>query len=200
VQHGAGAASIYTHEVCRVPCCDDAVDEYLGHLHRVRELAMLGFDGDAVALAGSLCHNGSTILAPLESCEEFAALNDEACMLLTMRETSSDIFGAMPMWDHRSFDADLTTRLNEMERVQNKLDTMADSTLQLDDVRRLLEESKAGVGDQLPIYDKSLVDAQAELHAIGETVQLMGGLIAQQRDALAAMARLTLNGTRLELE
>jgi len=199
-QHGADAAGHYIHDDCSVLCCDEAEDDYLDGLHRVRELAMLGLDDQAAALAGALCTNGSTALAPLATCEAFDAVHGEACMMVAMRESSGDIFGAMPMWRYNSYDGELLAAFDKMEWLEDNIRTFSSSDQQLNDLRATLQDSKAGVRDQLVVYDNNLKVAEVELRAVGETVRLMGDLVLEQRAALASMARPTLNGTRLELE
>jgi hypothetical protein len=83
-QHGVGAASLYTHETCRVYCADEAVDDYLAVLHKVRELSMLRRNDRAGVLLGELCQNGSTSLSPLLASLGFFAVHDEACTATAM--------------------------------------------------------------------------------------------------------------------
>jgi hypothetical protein len=197
-QHGNGSAANYPHDSCRVQCCEETVDAYLDALHRVRELAMLGRDSEAASVVDSLCEE--LVDTPLSDCAAFVAVHSEACQMVSMLETTGDIFGAMPMWDYSSFDDDMEDALDRMKRIQDKLEGLAASDVQLNDVEASLEASRDDVGDQLQVLDGDILARQAELRATALVVKLMGERIMSQRAEIAAMARPVLNGTRLQLE
>lgn len=199
-QHGAGSAANYPYDTCNVQCCDETVDIYLEGLHRTRELAMLGRNGEAADVAYALCEDSLGTLNPLSDCAAFIAVQGEACQMTSLLETSGDIFGAMPMWTYNSFDDDMMDAFDKMKGIQAEVITLAASDVQLSKVKESLEESRAAVDDQLIVMDADIRAAQDKLRATAMVVELMGELIESQRAEIAAMARPVLNGTRLQLE
>jgi hypothetical protein len=199
-QHGPGAASLYPHDVCRVYCSDEVVDEYLAVLHEVRELSMLRRNDRAQDLLDELCVNGSSTFSPLLASPDFAAVHREACTAAAMLQTTGDSFGAMSLAHHSSYDTDLQRDFIKMDGVEAKISKIGSATETFEALAADLGERRQDAEDQLKVYDADIGKAQTELRVQGQLIECMYEYAARHRASIVPFAGPVFKDLRLELE